>query len=303
MTQAFPSASPAFPFMGQIAASIRNVAPEKEAELYAVLAKHDARFVMDQSTEAVFRARVTDGRNDVRCSVYGAEIMWAATYSYVAVHRLLKDYGARDLRFADEPRTAAVPRLLDFAFERRYGQHFTDPWPAELPAPRLYMPGDAFDDVVLSTELWLCALAWILHHELAHIAIGHLVKPEQEVSDELAADDSATEWLMSGVSDATAKLKRSLGIAIALVAVAGFSFDRNSRVPGKRTHPPTGERIMRALSHATFDDHHQAQEFACVALKIHLDRNSLKPSLGPFVDASECLFAYCRTLTDWELGR
>jgi hypothetical protein len=303
MTRVFPEASPVFPFMNGIAASILNIAPEKEQQLNSILTEHSVRFVMDQCTDAVFRARLTDGRNEVRCSVYGAEIIWAATYSYVAVHRLLKDNGGRELRFADEPRTAAVPQLLEFAFERRYGQQATESWPAELPAPRLYAPGSDLDDQVLSTELWLCALAWIQHHELAHIALGHLAKAEQEVSDELAADDAATAWLMSGVTEPAAKLKRSLGIAIALVAVAGFSFHRNSRVPGKRTHPPAGERIMRALSHSSFEDDHQAQELACVALKIHLDRNRLRPTLGPFKSVSECLFAYCRTMIDWELGR
>lgn len=299
----FPEDSPVFPFLNTIMASIHDIAPEKVSELIPIVQHHNVHFVMDQNTDGLFRARPTNVGCDVCCSVFGAEIVWAAAYSYVVSHRQLKEFGGNEIKFAENPRTAALPGLLEFGFDRRYGRRLTEPWPSYLPAPRVNRQNGTGDDVTLATRLWLCALAWILHHELAHVRLGHLDKPDSEINDEVEADAAATEWLIGGVLDPTVRLIRSLGIAIALVAIAGFGLHRNQRSVGKRTYPPAGERILRAFSHSAFDSDHRAQEFACVALKIHLDRFQIPTSTGPFENASDCLFAYCRAHMDWELGR
>ncbi|MEX2281224.1 MAG: phage exclusion protein Lit family protein [Gemmatimonadota bacterium] len=304
VSQPFPKDSPVVPFLNAIAGSLVNVAPEKGAAIQEELVKLKVRLVVDQSTDSLFKARLRDGRPDICCSVYGAEVLWAAAFGYIAVHRRLKEFGGSTIVFAEIDCTAHLPELLSFAFDRRYGQQDERPWPVQLPRPEAYESPQEINDVNLSTELWLCAVAWILHHEVTHVRLGHLQKGDYELRDEVAADEGATNWLLEGVTDPGIALKRSLGIAIAVVANAAFALHRNIRGSiGSRTHPPAGERILRAMSHTSLADDHQAQELAAVAVKIHLDRFEMAAPLGPFANSSDCLNAYCGTLTTWELRR
>jgi len=262
------------------------------------------RIVIDQDVEHFFRARITDGHCDLRCSIFGAEVTWAAAFAYVMVHKHFKESRDRDLIFADHQDTESLPQLLEFAFDRRVTERSERPWPVHLPAPTFPDANRGIDYVDLARELWLCAIGWILHHELAHIRLGHLEKTLADLDDEVAADNKATEWVLGGLEDEEMKVKRSLGMAIAVVLVAGLSLHRDSRAAvGRRTHPPAGERILRALSHPSFADNHPAQEFACVAVKIHLDRFGIQAPAGAFETVSESLSAYCRQLIDWELRR
>jgi hypothetical protein len=301
---AFPESSPAFPFLSAIVGSLHNVAPERADEVLAILGQYEVRLVIDQDLERVFRARITDGRRDLRCSIYGAEVVWAASLAYVTVHKQFKENVGESIRYADHFATRWVPLLLDFAFNRRIARRSKEPWPGDLPTPRFPVDGQEVDVVPLATHLWLMALAWILHHELTHIRLGHLDRGDARIDDEIAADEGATDWLLQGVRDPNAQLVRSLGIAIAVVTLAGFSLHRGMRsVQGNRSHPPAGERILRALSHPTFDDDHPAQELALIGAKMHLDSFDVTAPQGPFDTSSDCPNAYCRILIDWELRR
>lgn len=300
----FPENSPIFAFRNEMMWSIQNAAPEKAGQLQATLARHKVRFVLDQNTDAVFRAREADGRKDICCSIYGAEALWAAAMAYVSVHRHFKENVGRTLLYADNPATKDVPGLLDFAFNRRIARRSTEPWPSTLPGPRSVGPGEEAGTVHLATHVWLLGLAWILHHELAHVDLGHLDRADCAIDDEISADERATDWLIGGVVAPDMRLARSLGIATAAVVLVGLSLHRHHRsIIGRRTHPPAGERLLRALSHREFEDDHPAQELAAVGVKMHLDSIGINAPDGPFETSSDCLSAYCRLLIDWELRR
>ena len=300
----FPDDSPVFPFLTSIAGSLLTVAPEKGDDLKKQLCDLAVRLVIDQDVERLFRAVVRDGRRNICCSIFGAEALWASAYAYWVVYSKLKTARGTELLFSEHDDTKILPELLDFAFSDRLGRRDTRPWPSHLPGPVGHMDGEVETDVNAATELWLCALAWILHHELAHLRLGHVAKREQELSDEIEADEGATDWLLGGVTDQAVLLKRSLGIATATVWISGLVLQREHRSSMRnRTHPHASERILRALSHSALAEVNQAQEFAFVALKVHLDHWRVSVPPVAYDDGRDALHAYCKALTDWELNR
>jgi hypothetical protein len=301
----FPDHSPIFPFLNAIAGSLENIAPNKATELRQALVDHRVRLVIDQDLDRIFQARRSDDRQDVRCSIYGVEILWAASLGYIAVHQeFTSSRRGTKIIYRDSASTAFIPDLFDLAFNRRLANRSDEPWPSALPGPRLARPDQEPRDVELATELWLVALGWILHHELTHIRLGHLNKSDEEIRDEIDADQGATDWLLADVQDERVRLKMSLGIAIAVTVLGAFSLHRPSRTRlGSRTHPPAGERILQAMSHPSLADDHPAQQFACLGIKMHLDSVGVETPTETYETASDCLSAYCKLLIDWELGR
>jgi hypothetical protein len=295
----FPVSSPVFPYIDSMASSLERVAPEKAAELHRYLTDRRVRLVLDQNTKSWFRARRGGHGYDILCSIYGAEVLWASALAYVSVHRHLKELGGRSLVFSDHDDLAHLQGLLEFAFDDRVTRDDEGEWPSDLPRPRFTTVPEDVDTVVLASELWLCALAWILHHELTHIRNGHLEKLP-DVGDEIEADAGATDWLIRGVTDMRVMTKRGLGIAIAVVALSGFVL-HHGRQRGPRRYPPAGERIMTALERLPQET--CAHELACVGVKIHLDRWNINCPSTTFDNGADCLAAFCTVLSRWEMNR
>jgi hypothetical protein len=97
--------------------------------------------------------------------------------------------------------------------------------------------------------LFLCALAWIVHHEIAHIRLNHqALVTTCSIAEERDADIEATKWILDKSTVPQESRKRTFGIAAAILALQGFHSP--DQFVALKTHPSAFERIDYCLSEA-----------------------------------------------------
>jgi len=134
-------------------------------------------------------------------------------------------------------------------------------WPPDLPNPEIYKSEDRYF-VERTNAIYLAAVDFILCHELAHIACGHLEKQALHrggngTSLEIKEfEHEADKWALDCVSKGIQQPQRSL-TAVGFGAVAGLgSLLFLNRDLTSRTHPDKNDRIRNVLSGLSLDDYH-----------------------------------------------
>lgn len=113
------------------------------------------------------------------------------------------------------------------------------------------------------------ALAFILHHELAHICLNHVEQQGMlSLEQEKAADCMAAEWLLDspGLSP-RALLQRQLGITIALGWLTTLTMYMGH---SSTKHPPAWDRLYQVLEQYIENNHNIVWAFAAEMIGIHL---------------------------------
>lgn len=287
------------PLLLQLIGSVERIAAGRSEALQALLDRVDV--VVTDDPGLAFAVVGDQDPRELLVPVLGLEFLWAISFAHVTIYQHAKASAEEEMVFAVHPSTFAAAKVLSFAMSDRLDSHPTQAWPSNLPTPKFYPVGESREpsEVELATEIFACALAWILHHELGHIALDHLDKWSQEAGDEAAADGAATEWLLNDVTDPVVIMKCGLGMATAAVAL--FSFTCATRQPTDPSlYPSDGDRLLSALSHKAFGEDHQVHDYACVSLKVHLDHHRIEASPGPFDRAIDCLRSYAATATKHE---
>jgi hypothetical protein len=290
-----------------------NIAPEKGEEVLALIKKHKIEFVLEDNPYFDFYATTVEhDHHRIAVSVRGLEVLWALSYLdwvlYRAAQEAARANSTSDFEFRAHEVAARAGALADWALTHAVDALTDTPWPADLPQPaaaRSVTPTatggatttdvEEVSDERMADEIFLCAVAWILHHELAHIEAGHTdVVTVDSVADERAADAAATQWILDGVTDDIVIQKRGLGIAAATVALAALELQLPAADPhAARSHPKAAERLRAALSHTAFGGDHVVLYFAVIALKAHFDRAGLVLPRTRYDTAEECLDDYC----------
>jgi hypothetical protein len=200
--------------------------------------------------------------------------------------------------FLAHPSTEHLPHLLSWAVANQLpSQQEYLPWPSGTPMPELpeMIPGAPMNDRAIAGEIALVAAAWIMHHELAHIAKDHRSGSPTSMEDERAADDAALEWLL-GRAPADSLFRRGLGIAAATVGFAGLELATYGSRYGPRTHPHPADRLFRALSHARLMPDDRIHLVASLQLVIHLDERGVKITDPGNQSAHDCLGSVCAAM-------
>ena len=148
----------------------------------------------------------------------------------------------------------------------------------------------------VATEMMLCACAWILHHELAHIIAGDAGSDADGIDRERRADMAATEWVLGHAAAEPALTKRGVGIAAALVSITGYDLAFPRAASSRLTHPDASERINTCLSHVAFGADHVTHQVAVDTLRLFVERFQVPVPPGPFENPSEALREYCVAL-------
>lgn len=231
-------------------AAIARIAPEGADQLHDL---EDVKFCLDH--EPGFRFCASANAREVVISVRGLEFIWVQSYAIWVLqrHHAAASRQAVLLRFADSSDTQPLTTLLPWAVANQRDP-IAQPWPQGTPQPRHPAGGGDADEEV-ATEIALCAIAWILHHEINHIRAGHTGQRQTSVADEHAADEAATRWILDHSPTGVALTKRGLGVAVATVSIAALAL-----CCGKwdsSTHPHPAVRIDNALAH-----HRLKQELA-----------------------------------------
>jgi hypothetical protein len=290
------TASLVAPLLGQVQAAFANVAPERAGELTTI----GEGLSLAIADDPKFVCHYTPSWKRITISTGVLEVLWVASHAYLVLHdrvlaqRHLAQPLAVELR-ADRVVSDAMA-LLEWGFDRFVGKTGVA-WPDELPRPiESPLQGSAEH---AADELALSAVAFLLHHELAHHRLGHplTVDLPWRLDQERDADYAAADWILQGVAEDDARFsKRALGIATGLAVLAAYGV-RTARHGGE-THPRSFDRLFHTLSRHVRDDHDEVWAFVVGILNVHMtDAGFTLPSV---IHASfkSCLDSYVEILAE-----
>jgi hypothetical protein len=268
--------------------ALEKIAPEKATEIEKVLAQNQLKFEIED-TEEPFFFFASPSDKKITAGVGALGRLWATAYGYFCLYTTVADVAKKDIHTAHEldlkggERIDKASTLLEWTIhveneiaELKKKKTPLPPsfdWPSGLPQP-IPNPPHASDSHV-ADELFLCAGAFILHHELAHIRLGH--KPSYSSSKmkqlEEEADMAAAHWMLDGLDQGDMKfVKRALGVALALSWLASVAV----YVPEDQDdHPPSCDRLYRVISHFVTDPNHVVWAFVSTILRANMEARKM----------------------------
>lgn len=246
--------------------SVVRIAPEKIDDLNAFQLKHDPCAVF--TNDGKFSFRVNTESKEIKLPTAALEYLWCACYAFYVLYQ---EYSAQnqgaatkfDINGSDRSRTAMSVYRLGV---EQLAENPNKKWPSGLPDPNFEN-----EDVKVANELYLCSASWIIHHEFAHIYCGHENEPiNDEVSraQEKEADESATKWILDGISDEAILKKRGLGVVIAALAIT--TQDILAGEFKETTHPKSFKRLYEILDTYFQDPDHLVYAFSVVICHLNM---------------------------------
>lgn len=207
------------------------------------------------------------------------EIIWVCSHMYVTFFTDVVQ-AKKLLRLEGEPKVIidlnAIPSvvaaadLLDWIFSDWLDEKDTA-WPAHLMRP---IPDPLTDSPQnWADELTLCAIAFLLHHELAHHYLKHGGEEEgfETIQRERQADYSSADFLLSGLQPGdNFFIKKSMAIAVVLSIRIAYAIKTGKW--GGDSHPRCFDRIVHVLDRYIDSENrnHSAWTFAWSIIYFHL---------------------------------
>jgi len=260
--------------------TLRSVCPERANDLFGILECHSIICAFDDARDRIlFQADTANLR--IIVGTQCLERLWSLAYCYFVFFDEMRKANlsnpkTREVGFQGNQTLEMAGELLAWATSVDWqisaeGNHRQDPlppWPEGLPRPIQNPEHGTNEDV--ADKLFLTAVGFILHHELAHIALGHSpAKGVDSIQQENEADRAAAAWLLDDLDQNDKRfVQRILGIAVALLWPAAINVYVPS--PEHPSHPPGYDRLSRLLSQFVEDDNHQVWAFVRLALETHM---------------------------------
>lgn len=234
----------------------------------------------------------------VRLGVPFLEALWAAAQVYIVAfheYQAAQRKGERFFELAKIERVADAYVLYRLFLEALAARRSTE-WPEKASRPIRY-PFD-HSDGHLANEMFLVAIAWIMHHEIAHARLDHEEASAVSKLQESDADRAATEWVCASELEKLPLYKRTMGMVVAVVFLLALDL-RMGRFTSS-THPPSFERLMRNLETTGLSENELVFAFAFVLVDIHIAAEKVPGDIdreGSFHDmcASACLLLHGRS--------
>lgn len=246
--------------------SVVRIAPEKIDDLDDFHLKHNPCAVF--TNDKKFSFRVNTESKEIKLPTAALEYLWCACYAFYVLYQ---EHSAQNQGHAtqfntdgsDKSRTAMS--VYRWGIEQ-LGQKPNTDWPSDLPDPN-----SENEDVEVANELYLCSASWIIHHEFAHIYCGHENDPindEESRAQEKEADNSATKWILDGISDEAVLKKRGLGVVISALVITAQ--DILAGEFKETTHPKSFERLYSILDSYFQDPDHLVYAFSVVICHLNM---------------------------------
>jgi hypothetical protein len=269
-----------------------RIVPEREEELRSLLVGLGASFHETQESGFIFRADPDTKR--ISYSVYAIELLWAISCTAWLYYER-REKGDADTEDESSPPGKAVAMLRWILTARRNNP--TSTWPTSLPAP---VPDPPYASTLhVANELTAVSIAWILHHEISHLKLGHTVfiPPDLRKQQEMDADHEATEFILPGAEGRVELSRRALGIVIATLAIVALDLNRHSFASD--THPESYKRVIATLDTVHLVEEHDAvRHVACIMLKLLMHIFSIEEPSVSYERPMDCLldlaFILCR---------
>ena len=250
------------------------------------------RFDEHDHADVSFRVNLDTG--DIRVGARALEALWLHCHTAWLLFRRLSrtGYGSA-IELADDPEFQHPVALLRHSLGR---------------APTFKLtPGDyaKLDPTACAetNEVFLCATAWCLLHEIGHLACRHGdiagLLPTERKRQEKEADDWASGWALDRwqqhSTDDHAFAKRAGGAALALLHLV--SHEVYDRQRGGDTHPDPPDRLDHFIrKHLPFEAEQETVRprdvplhFAVCTLKLYFDHKEIALPQGAWESATDCL--------------
>lgn len=272
--------------MHHIHEAIVNIAPERKKEFE----KEHHTFDMEYIDTYEWICNSTPKKKKIRLSRRVVEMLWAASYAYMTFYtkvvQVVKPTKKQYIDLTQHKEVADAMRLLKWAYENFINKE-DNPWPDGLPHPNENPPKGSMENV--ADELSLCAVSYLIHHELAHIRLQH---DESTIETEREADYAASDWIVfQDLPETDDKfIKRTLGIAIAFEVMTAYGIYTGKH--GGSTHPYSYDRLINTLHRYISDDDHVVWALLVSTIKLHLDNKKLETPDRVFETFYECVNTY-----------
>lgn len=293
------TASPIHLILDRVPDSLINIAPEREAETRKLL----DGVTLELTASAHFGFCATAGKV-IEVPERGVELLWAASLAIWQRYQAYVRIAGRGQSSVDSASTDCAA-LLSWSIDNQLSAIRT-PWPDSLPRPTGFEPltPEPRPERV-ADELTLCAVGWLLHHELAHIARGDsgLVSPADSRIQETRADRAATNWLLEKAPVGLPRTKRTVGIAASTFCLMALELSGPRRSAADRTHPPAAERVCANLLDSSLGPDEPAHVVAAISLRLLMDHFSLPAPVANCITAQDCVAEYCAALNAYQRNR
>jgi len=280
--------SPIFNLVASIQGIPCQIAPENIEKCTEYRDRFDIS--LELSDDKLFSIRVNLETNTIILPIASLEYLWAFTlYCWV----LYQEYREGQIKGAEEINCVGNRRLqnaysvLHWARENMLTSGIGE-WPKDLPAPQANPENES--DIHVANELFLCALGWMLCHEIGHIVLQHPpITTGYSEQEEKEADQFSTEWILSKLEKNCPMLrKRALGIAVGVLCLQSLEVSGKSYL--KNTHPNAHDRIFFCLSEYQVGTEELIEAFSITVLQylfhddgnitIDVDKNSFSEIFG-----------------------
>jgi hypothetical protein len=282
--------------------SLVNIAPERREHLIDELQGVTFQIL----AEPRFAAHYTPATKTITLSFRAVEILWCVAYAHVVLFDLYAARRSDDRTQVDLTATPVVKEAMELL--RWALQDWIDKAGTPVPALPQRAPRDLGSAAAVADELCLCAVAFILHHELAHHRLNHTVIPPRtkdaellrlSIAQERDADAEAADWILTLASKGTRFFtKRAAGIVVALMAMVAKGV--HTREHDGHDHPRHFDRLFNTIDRYSLGPNDPPWVFATVALKLHIDHSGYKAPAVEYESFRDCISAYIDVIAEAE---
>lgn len=290
--------SPVRFLMEHIHEAIVNIAPERQNEFDHIF----DNFILEYLDDHKWICDVVVAENRIRLSRKVLEVIWASSFAYFQIYIEIEqqniggeNFPSVEVDLVNDPNLAEACELVRWALDSWLNERDSD-WPDGLPRPIEDSVDGPYEKI--ADELTLCAIAYMLHHELAHIHLRHT--DGSNIEDERDADYASADWIFDRLNTNLNRdmfTKRGLGVAIAFAILLAQGI-HTGQYDGN-THPRSFDRLLHVLSRHVRNPHDPIWAFVVAVLTFHLDNadHGAVISKGPFDSFKECAESYVDALS------
>ncbi len=257
--------------------SLSRIAPEHQKKLEELIVEFDPEAVF--TDDEGFGFRVDTKNKAIKIPTVALEYLWVAFYTFYLTYQKYTEAQESNtgkfFHLQSDPELKLALEMYEWSNNSLTNINRVC-WKEHYPSPEKKTE-DIESNESVATELFLCAIAWILHHEIAHIYHHHPNKPysnTESIDQEKEADISATKWILGNITDPKTLQKRGIGVAIAVLAIT--SQDILSGGFTSTTHPKSFERLYDAIDPYFIDANHTVYAFITIILHLHMTIRGLK---------------------------
>lgn len=250
------------PYTPRLGFVFEAIAPERQSEL-----AKDRHIDLEVFSADEFIAESISKERLIRISTGALTLFWCVSHlNYVVCHEYpqVQASGVAQWDIMNTQRSRNAVLLVKWALEKVKDKRDV-PWPQGMPKPNVY--AQAPSDVFYANQLFYKAIAFVMHHERAHIEEQHPPNTgPAALPNERTADQLAAEWILGKAPTERDLQDRAMGIVSAILA---FYRIEHLSVVDIGDHPSPMERIDRCFSHYLPDLNADANAFAAILVQVH----------------------------------